>query len=598
MIDKKLMVKKGMTERVKNEVKIHSHLKHPSILELYDFFEDSNYVYLILEFCQNGELNRYLKHRQKSLSEDEVRIILNQVVKGLIYLHSFNIVHRDLSLSNILLTSSMDAKIADFGLSVTLDLPGDKHHTLCGTPNYIAPEVAKREAHGLESDIWSLGCMVYTMLVGTPPFDTDDVQSTLDNVVNGDFDIPQYLSAEAQDLIISLLKKHPSKRLTLQQVLYHSFTKGVQQENVLQKRTLSLTTPVIATYRGDCQFHGSRVLKNIQLEAPASVDSGNVTLATNYSGPTSRYSTRRGPVKATFFPSSGSHLQEDQSRKATSGLHHRRAHSLEDVCRGNDEIMKLSNCFSGEQSVSFSLKDNDVPSSSVYSQRDPVTCISRNSSLDSSVSERRTTANSTMTCTRVPAFTTSRLHPISQQTRSASVNITDDGAVTIQQIKSKEIFKVSSDGQTIDISTVDESSNSVSYCYEELPKKYWKKYKFAAQFVNLVKSKTPKVTMYTEFAKCLLMENEEFEMVMYNGNKYHLGGKATLRCTILQDDKLTSSLSFETVQNIPDEYQDIYASGMKCMNRCKDVETAIRSIEESDETLLPIIIKKVFRQNS
>ena len=150
---------------------------------------------------------------------------------------------------------------------------------------------------------------------------------------------------------------------------------------------------MIASYQGGCQFNGSRVLKNIQLEARASVDSGNVTLATNSSGPFSRYSTRRGPVKATFLPSSTTHLRQDQSRRKGSGLSHRRAHSLEDVCKGNDEIVKQSDYFSCEQNASFSLKDDVVPSS-VYSQRDPF--ISRNSSFDSSISERRATGGSTI----------------------------------------------------------------------------------------------------------------------------------------------------------------------------------------------------------
>ena len=86
-------------------------------------------------------------------------------------MHSHGILHRDLSLGNLLLTKNMDVKIADFGLATKLKIPSEKHYTMCGTPNYISPEIATHGPHGLESDVWSLGCMLYTFLVGKPPFD-------------------------------------------------------------------------------------------------------------------------------------------------------------------------------------------------------------------------------------------------------------------------------------------------------------------------------------------------------------------------------------------------------------------------------------------
>jgi polo-like kinase 4 len=108
MIDKKSMKASRMTQRVEHEVKIHYQLKHPSILELFTFFEDKNYVYLVLELCHNGEMQRYLKSRQKALDEDEARHYLKQIVDGMIYLHSHSILHRDLTLSNLLLTKEMN----------------------------------------------------------------------------------------------------------------------------------------------------------------------------------------------------------------------------------------------------------------------------------------------------------------------------------------------------------------------------------------------------------------------------------------------------------------------------------------------------------
>lgn len=213
-----------MANRVRQEVEIHSRLKHPSVLELYTFFQDANYVYLVLELAHNGELNRYMKQQmQRPMTEAEAASILQQVVGGLLYLHSHRIMHRDISLSNLLLSSDMHVKIADFGLATQLKRADEKHMTMCGTPNYISPEVVSRSSHGLPADVWGLGCMFYTLLVGSPPFDTDAVQATLNKVVMSDYHMPSHLSYEARDLIEKLLKKNPEERIALEQVLQHPF---------------------------------------------------------------------------------------------------------------------------------------------------------------------------------------------------------------------------------------------------------------------------------------------------------------------------------------------------------------------------------------
>lgn len=104
MIDKQTMQAQQMTERVRQEVAIHSRLKHSSILELYTFFEDADYVYLVLELAHNGELNRLFKENEKVFGEFQAAAVIQQVLDGLLYLHSHNICHRDLSLSNLLVT--------------------------------------------------------------------------------------------------------------------------------------------------------------------------------------------------------------------------------------------------------------------------------------------------------------------------------------------------------------------------------------------------------------------------------------------------------------------------------------------------------------
>lgn len=189
---------------------------------------------------------------------------MHQIVKGMLYLHTHGILHRDLTLSNLLLTSNMNIKIADFGLAAQLKLPNEKHFTMCGTPNYISPEVATRSAHGLESDVWSLGCMFYAFLMGRPPFDTDTVKHTLSKVVLGEYEMPTHVSLEAQDLIHQLLQKDPAQRPSLSAVLDHPF----------MTQSLLVRT------------------KELGLEDEGSIDSGIATISTACTSSTSGSSSR------------------------------------------------------------------------------------------------------------------------------------------------------------------------------------------------------------------------------------------------------------------------------------------------------------------
>ncbi|CAF0981094.1 unnamed protein product [Didymodactylos carnosus] len=211
-----------MHERLKSEIEIHSRLKHPHIVDLLNYFEDENYVYLILELCHKGDLEKYLKSK-KVLSENETRIYIKQVIEGLQYLHGHGILHRDIKLQNLLLTENHDIKIADFGLAKKVETRDEKNHTMCGTPNFLSPEIAMRSAHSFETDVWSLGILISTLLTGRPPFDTENILSTLSRVAKVDYELPSSLSEEAQDLINNILQKQPENRLTLAQVKEHPF---------------------------------------------------------------------------------------------------------------------------------------------------------------------------------------------------------------------------------------------------------------------------------------------------------------------------------------------------------------------------------------
>lgn len=155
-----------------------------------------------------------------------MRYYLRQLVVSLQYLRENLVIHRDLKLGNLFLDNQMRVKVGDFGLAAKLGHEGERKKTVCGTPNYIAPEILKSDTgHSFEVDIWSTGVIIYTLLVGKPPFQCKDVKSTYDRILSNTFSFPDHVmvSSEAKHLIIHMLQHHPHNRLRLKDVLEHPF---------------------------------------------------------------------------------------------------------------------------------------------------------------------------------------------------------------------------------------------------------------------------------------------------------------------------------------------------------------------------------------
>lgn len=141
-----------------------------------------------------------------------------------------SVIHRDLKTANIIVTRDQSIKIIDFGIATMLKNFVEEDATLCGTPNYLAPETLKGKRFGPQCDLWSLGCVLYCMLVGSPPFESGDVESTIKRIKKSTFTIPSYLSPEAQSLISQLLTGNPKHRITIDEVLTHPFLKRYHQD--------------------------------------------------------------------------------------------------------------------------------------------------------------------------------------------------------------------------------------------------------------------------------------------------------------------------------------------------------------------------------
>ena len=129
---------------------------------------------------------------------------IKQIVNALEYLHGNRVIHRDLKLGNLFLNDKLDIKLGDFGLATKLDFDGERKRTICGTPNYIAPEVLEgKNGHSYEVDVWSLGVIIYTLIIGKPPFETSNVKSTYDKIRKNIYRFPDHvnISDDAKDLI-------------------------------------------------------------------------------------------------------------------------------------------------------------------------------------------------------------------------------------------------------------------------------------------------------------------------------------------------------------------------------------------------------------
>uniref|UniRef100_A0A8C0G9C1 Serine/threonine-protein kinase PLK n=1 Tax=Chelonoidis abingdonii TaxID=106734 RepID=A0A8C0G9C1_CHEAB len=208
--------------KVEREIELHSHLSHQHVVGFHRHFADRDNIYMILEYCSHKSLAHILKAR-KTLTEPEVRYYLRQIIAGLRYLHQQGIIHRDLKLSNFFLTKNMQVKIGDLGLATRDEQAGRRLGVVCGTPNYLAPEVIAKKGHSFQSDIWALGCILYTALTGCSPFEITHKQEMYQCIREGRYSTPNHLSPGARKLIGRLLAPSPSERPSLEEVLEHEF---------------------------------------------------------------------------------------------------------------------------------------------------------------------------------------------------------------------------------------------------------------------------------------------------------------------------------------------------------------------------------------
>lgn len=217
---KKQVNQSGIEHQVRREIEIQSHLRHKNIIRLYGYFHDAERIYLILEYAPKGALFNAMKKQPNSrFSEQQSAIYLHSLASALLYLHEKNVIHRDIKPENLLLGSNGELKIADFGWSV--HEPHSKRTTLCGTLDYLPPEMVTGQPHTKNVDLWSLGVLCFEFLVGNAPFHDTDYDKTYRKIMQLDYKVPEHVSKSAKHLISKLLVIQPEQRMSLSNVLRH-----------------------------------------------------------------------------------------------------------------------------------------------------------------------------------------------------------------------------------------------------------------------------------------------------------------------------------------------------------------------------------------
>ncbi|KDQ60624.1 hypothetical protein JAAARDRAFT_31588 [Jaapia argillacea MUCL 33604] len=232
------IVRLRQVEHVNAERYILSRVHHPFIVDLFATFQDSLNVYMLMSYVPGGELFTHLR-RAGRFTPDVTRFYLATIILALKYLHSFNIIYRDLKPENLLLDSRGYLRLTDFGFAKTVD---DRTWTLCGTPEYLAPEIIQSDGHGKAADWWACGILAYEMMVGYPPFFDETQYGIYEKILRGRIHWPREIDPLSRDLVKAFLHPDRTKRLGNliggpQDVLDHPWFRGVDWE-ALERREI------------------------------------------------------------------------------------------------------------------------------------------------------------------------------------------------------------------------------------------------------------------------------------------------------------------------------------------------------------------------
>lgn len=247
MLKKSEIIRLKQVEHIKAEKAILSRIAHPFIVNLYCAFQDPKNLYMLMEYVIGGELFSQLR-KVGRFSNETSRFYAAEIILALDYLHQQNICYRDLKPENLLIDKDGHIKITDFGFAKVVQ---DRTWTLCGTPEYLAPEIIQSKGHGKAVDWWALGILVYEMLAGYPPFYDENPFGIYQKILAGKVEFPRHFDPNAKDLIKKLLTADRTKRFGClkngaEDIKKHKWFKGLDWEKCFERK---IKPPYVPAYR-------------------------------------------------------------------------------------------------------------------------------------------------------------------------------------------------------------------------------------------------------------------------------------------------------------------------------------------------------------
>ncbi|WZN62896.1 cAMP-dependent protein kinase [Chloropicon roscoffensis] len=248
-LKKSEVIRLKQVEHIRSEKDILSRIDHAFIVHLFATFVDDTSLYMLMEYVAGGEIFSHLRERGR-FSTDTSRFYAASIISAIQYLHTKDIIYRDLKPENLLLDYRGFLKVTDFGFAKVVT---DRTWTLCGTPEYLAPEIIQSKGHGKSADWWALGILIYEMLAGYPPFYDENPFGIYQKILANKLEFPRHFDVHAKDLVKKLLQSDRTKRLGClkngaEDIKKHKWFKGYDWVSLNQQ---AQQPPIVPNVKGE-----------------------------------------------------------------------------------------------------------------------------------------------------------------------------------------------------------------------------------------------------------------------------------------------------------------------------------------------------------
>ncbi|KAL3283406.1 hypothetical protein HHI36_006551 [Cryptolaemus montrouzieri] len=264
-LDKKRIVKLKQVDHTLYEKNILAAVRFPFIVNLEFFYKDNSYIYFFMPFVNGGEMFTHLR-RLKRFDEPMSKFYSSQIVLGLEYLHNLDIIYRDLKPENILIDNKGYIKIADLGFC---KIVRGRTWTLCGTPEYLAPEIILSKGYNKSVDWWAFGIFIYELNAGLPPFNSLDPMRLYEKIVACKYKFPPHFSSELKDLVknilqVDLTRRYGNLKAGVQDIKSHRWFRDINWMSIFQRKVVPSYKPVVKT-TGDASNFEQQDEVNLQI---------------------------------------------------------------------------------------------------------------------------------------------------------------------------------------------------------------------------------------------------------------------------------------------------------------------------------------------